>query len=152
MSWSSIWINRESITYKYLVDNGKEGSKQVEISGIDDNRQITAVFGDTMAGYFLPPQLIYKGKTPKSLPSVEFPADWHITFTENHWLNDKAMADYLGKVLFTYVEKKREVLKLDTNYPALFLFVRFLAQCTERIFQCLKPNVCVTIVPTNCTD
>ena len=58
----------------------KEGSKQVEIAGIDDKRQITAVFGGTMVGDFLPPQLIYKGKTPKSLPFVEFPADWHITF------------------------------------------------------------------------
>ena len=71
----------------------KEGSKRAEISRIDDKRQITAVFGGTMAGDFLPPQLIYKGKTPMSLPSVEFPADWHITFTENHWSNEKAMAD-----------------------------------------------------------
>ena len=41
----------------------KEGSKRVEIAGIDDKRQITAVFGVTMAGDFLPPQLVYKGKT-----------------------------------------------------------------------------------------
>ena len=52
----------------------KEGSKRVEIAGIDDKRQITAVFGGTMAGDFLPPQLIYQGKTSKCLPSVDFPS------------------------------------------------------------------------------
>ncbi len=53
----------------------KEGSKRVEIAGIDDKRQITAVFAGTLASEFLPPQLIYKGKTPRCLPNVEFPKD-----------------------------------------------------------------------------
>ena len=61
----------------------------VEIAGIDNKRQITAVFGGTMTGDFLPPQLIYQGNTSKCLPSVDFPSDWHITFTENHWLNEQ---------------------------------------------------------------
>ncbi len=77
----------------------KEGSKRVEIAGIDDKRQITAVFAGTMAGEFLPPQLIYQGKTAKCLPLVEFPSDWHITYTENHWSNEKTMFDYVNKVL-----------------------------------------------------
>lgn len=33
--------------------------ERVEIAGIGDKRQITAVFADTMAGEFLPPQIIY---------------------------------------------------------------------------------------------
>ena len=41
----------------------KRGTKRVEISGIDDKRQITAVFACSMAGEFLPLQLIYKGTT-----------------------------------------------------------------------------------------
>ena len=83
-----------------------EGSKRVEITGTDDKRQITAVFGGTMAGDFLPPQLIYQGKTHKSLPPVMFPPDWHVTFTENHGSNEKSMVDYLEKNLFLYLEKK----------------------------------------------
>lgn len=84
----------------------KEGSKRVKIAGIDDKRQITAVFGGTMAGDFLPPQLIYQGKTHKSLPPVTFPPDWHITFTENHWSNEKAMVDYLEKFFFHILRRK----------------------------------------------
>lgn len=33
----------------------KEGSKRVEIAGIDDKRQITAVFAGTLIGDFLSP-------------------------------------------------------------------------------------------------
>ena len=44
----------------------KMGSKRVEITGVNDKRQITAVFCGSAAGDFLPLQLIYKGKTPVS--------------------------------------------------------------------------------------
>lgn len=59
----------------------KEGSKRVEIAGIDDKRQITAVFGGTMAGDFLPSQL---GKTKNAFLLSIFHLNWHITCTENH--------------------------------------------------------------------
>ena len=63
----------------------KVGAKRVEIVGANDKRQITAVFAGTMSGEFLPPQLIYQGKTPKCLPPLDsIPSDWDITFTKNH--------------------------------------------------------------------
>ena len=58
----------------------QEGAKRVEIDGKDDKRQITAVFGCSMSGDFLPPQLVYQGKTTKCLPSFQFPSDWSITY------------------------------------------------------------------------
>ena len=39
-----------------------KGSKRVEIIGISDKRQITALFCGTASGEFLPFQLIYQGK------------------------------------------------------------------------------------------
>ena len=69
--------------------NRKDLRKRVEIAGLDDKRQITAVFAGTAKGDFLPPQLIYQGKTPKCLPSVRFPPDWNITYSENHWSNEQ---------------------------------------------------------------
>ena len=38
----------------------KQGARRVEIVGVDDNRQITAVFGCSMSGDFLPIPVIYK--------------------------------------------------------------------------------------------
>ena len=63
----------------------KEGEKRVEIVGKDDKRQITAVFAGSMSGDFLPPQVIYQGKIKRCIPSIKFPPDWDITFSENHW-------------------------------------------------------------------
>ena len=39
------------------------GEKVIAIANSDDKRQITAVFAATMTGEYLPPQVIYKGKT-----------------------------------------------------------------------------------------
>ena len=61
-----------------------EGSKRVEINGIDDKRQITAVFACSMDGSFFPMQLVYQGKSQKCHPSFQFPNDWHITHSPNH--------------------------------------------------------------------
>ena len=63
----------------------REGSKRVEITALDDKRQITLVLGVTKTGRYLPPQLIYAGKTSKYFPKVNFPPDWYVTCTQNHW-------------------------------------------------------------------
>ena len=85
----------------------KEGSKRVEIVAVDDKRQITAVFAGSLAGDFLPPQLIYKGTTKRCLPGVNFPSDWHITHSHNHWSNESTMKAYIEKILLPYIGGKR---------------------------------------------
>ena len=77
------------------------GSRRVEIVGMGDKRQITAV---SLSGHSLPPQLIYTGKTAACHAQVTFPADWHITHTPNHWANESTMRDYVTKVIVPYVE------------------------------------------------
>ena len=104
----------------------KVGTKRVEIVGANDKRQITAVFAGTMSREFLPPQLIYQGKTPKCLPPLySTPSDWDITFTENHWANETTVMRYLEKILFPYFEAKRAELQLSADYPCLVVFDRF---------------------------
>lgn len=103
----------------------REGAKRVEIAGVDDKRQITAVFAGSLTGDFLPPQLVYKGTTPRCLPAVSFPPDWHITYSENHWSNESTMKAYIATILLPYVREKRKELKLDASYPALVIFDNF---------------------------
>ena len=74
----------------------------MEIAGIDDKRQITAVLAGTLAGGFLPAQLIYCGTTAACLPKVEFPDDRQITYTHNHWANEDTMMSYIHNVLLPY--------------------------------------------------
>lgn len=131
----------------------KEGARRVELAGKDDKRQLTAVFAGSMTGEFLPPQLIYQGKTHRCIPKVEFPDDWDVTFSANHWSNERTMTDYIEKILLPYVEGKRQELQLASCYPALVIFDNFKAQCTAEILQMLDDHhIYVILLPPNCTD
>ena len=104
-----------------------------------------------MSGHFLPPQVIYSGKTSKCLPTVPFPKSWHITHTPNHWANEETTEAYINSILLPYnqsIQKKRE-----TTSAALVVFDRFKGQCTPRILSLLSNNnIHVAVVPGNCTD
>lgn len=131
----------------------KCGAQRVPIAGITDKRQITAVFAGTSAGDFLPPQLVYQGKSRKCVPTIKFPDDWDVTFSHNHWSNEDTMKSYLRKVIIPYVNKKREELKLPQNHPGLVLFDNFKAQCTDNLLSMLtENNIHYTFIPANCTD
>ena len=129
------------------------GSKRVEIVGADDKRQITAVLCVTMSGHYMPPQIVYAGKTPRCLPKPKFPTDWHATFTENHWSNQVTTLQYIHNVLLPYVTKKKSELGLSSDHCSLVIFDRFKGQCTEVVLKTLKENnIDVLLVPANCTD
>jgi len=91
----------------------KRGTKRVEIAAINDKRQITAIFACTLSGNFLPIQLIYQGTTPKCLPkNVNFPSDWHLAYTANHWANEDTTVAYMDNIIIPYVQKERVLLGL----------------------------------------
>jgi hypothetical protein len=124
----------------------------VEIVASDDIRQITSVFACSLAGHFLPLQMIFQGTTPKCLPSVQFPKDWHITFSENHWSNEKTMVDYVQYIILPYVSEKRKELGLDLTFPVLVIFDCFKGQCQSSILKLLDDNIFYVLVPAHCTD
>ena len=106
-----------------------------------------------MAGEFLPPQLIYQGKTSRCLPCVEFPDEWHITYSINHWSNEDTMKEYVEHILLPYIDGKRKSLNLANDFPALVLFDNFKAQCTTAVLTLLdQNNINVVLIPPNCTD
>ena len=57
----------------------QKGAKRVEIAGVDNKRQITAVFAASAIGEILPFQVIYQGKTSACLPKVKLPDEWNMT-------------------------------------------------------------------------
>ena len=129
----------------------KKGTKRVEIAAIDDKRQITAVFGCSITGNFLPVQLIYQGTTERCLPKgVPFPADWHVTCTLNHWSNEKTMEQYIKKIDIPYMNLKREQLGLKSDHCGLAIFDVFKGQCTDKILE--ENHILYVTVPNNCTD
>ena len=85
------------------------GIHSVPIANVVDKRQITATFCVNIVGDFLPVQLIYRGVTDKCHSKVKFPESFHITHSQNHWSNEDVVMEYLKKVIFPYIESKREM-------------------------------------------
>ena len=101
----------------------RSGTRQVEIAGLGDKRQITAVLAGTLTGDFLPPQLIYTGKTPAChARNVAFPPDWHITHSPNHWSNEQTVNDYVAEIIVPYINKIRERIGCSSTQKALVIF------------------------------
>lgn len=87
-------------------------SKRVEIAGTNNKEQIILVLCGTMTGDFLPPQVIYKGKTPRCHPKYDFPCEWNITHSPRRWPNKETMKEYVNEINIPYVENIRDLLNV----------------------------------------
>ena len=68
-----------------------------------------------MTGKFLPIKLIYEGKTPRCLPRFDFPADFNVTFSDNHWSNTEKSIELFKKVIFPYLKQAKANLSIQKN-------------------------------------
>ena len=99
-------------------------------------------------------QLIYEGKTPRCLPKdVEFPKEFDVTFTPNHWSNEEKSKQLLDNVIFPYLKKKKKHdLGLPGNQKSLLIYDVFTGQTNENIKEYIEENDCVIVyVPNNMT-
>ena len=105
-------INLVSSSSRTMNERGKN---KIVIKGIDDKREITALLAVTLSGALLPPQLLFEGKTDRCHTHVNFPADWDIFHSENHWSNTATVLRFIDKVLNPYLK----VNWLNLNYHQL---------------------------------
>lgn len=82
-----------------------EGSRKVEIRGLGDKQRMTVLLSITISEKVLPPQLLYSGKTARCHPTeAQFPSDWYVTHTTNHWSNETSMLEFAEKNLTSLCE------------------------------------------------
>ena len=120
---------------QWILD--KKGAKRVAIAGHNDKRQITAVMCAAVTGGVLPVQLVYEGKTKRCHPPYDFPGNWVISHSPNHWSNEETMIEYITDVIVPYVEQKRDDLQLNNDHAAVAIFDHFKGQLTEKVTQLL---------------
>ena len=138
-------------TGEWTMHRAKE--KIIPIASSDDKRQITAVLAITQTGEYLPPQLIYQGKTLRCHPKVSFPEEWEIWHSDNHWSYEDMMARYIKEIVVPLISQKREALKLDKTHAAVAICDCFKGQTTPGIQILLKEHNIIPIhVPANCSD
>ena len=109
-NWDQTGINLVP-TALWTMD--KIEKKRIAIEDHQDKRQITAVMCGSLVRELLPIQLIYAGKTNRCHPAYQFPGNWLISHTENHWANEDTMLEYIQEVIVPFVENKREALDLN---------------------------------------
>ena len=130
----------------------EKGKKRVEIAGLNDKRQITAVLCGNLDGEVLPEQLIYGGKTKRCHAVYNFPDDWNITHSANHWSNENTMIEYIEEVIVPYVESVRQELQVSQQ-AAMAIFHNFKGQITKKVLDELEQNnIQSVLIPANCTD
>ena len=115
----------------------RQGEMRVQMVGVNNKRQITAVFCGTMLGEFLPVQLIYQGKTDRCHPKFSSPL---IGTLRIHQITGPRCLchtlEYVGE-----------------DKTALVIIDDFKGQVTESVIQPLEDhNVHMWTLPPNTTD
>ena len=112
-------INVDQTPSKFVpTDNvtmAVRGTKHIPRTGGDDKRGITVTLSETLNGAMLPFQLIYKGKTARSLPSVPFPEGFSLSYNESHWSNQTESLKLLKEI------KVKEEMGLPIHQKALLI-------------------------------
>ena len=128
----------------------KVEARRVELIGLSDKRQITAVFCGSLVGGFLPIQLIYKGKTSRH-PKFNFPLEWDITHLPKHWSNENTMIRYVENFIVPFVKQTRESLGEDK--AVVVIMDNFKGQVTPAMTDLLEQHHIHTCsLPPNATD
>ena len=130
----------------------KRNSTNVTIAGSSDKRTITATFAVSLSGHFLPPQLIYGGKTTQSLPKYEFPKLFSLSVNPTHYSNSQESIKFIEEILVPYFTKKRQDLGLNVDHKPLIIFDVFTGQMTTEVKEVIEThNLIVVNVPANMT-
>ena len=128
----------------------EKGSRHVSRKGSSDKRGITVTLAETLSGRILPFQLIYTGKTSRSLPHFDFPAGFCLSYNEKHWSNEAETLALINKIIHPYVAKVKEDLELPESQKAVVVWGAFTTQNTEKVKRELqKLNIKVVGVPRN---
>ena len=87
----------------------QRGATWIEVTGVDDKRQITAVLCGSLTGDFLPLKLVYGGKNDCCNPRSKLPSDWDITHAPKHWSTKETTEGYVENIVLPYI-RRRELL------------------------------------------
>ena len=81
-----------------------------------------------MTGTFLPIQIIYEGETRRCLTKFDFPADFIVTFSDNHWSNTEKSIELFEKVIFPCLKQLKASLKYPKEQMSLIIMDTFKGQ------------------------
>ena len=148
-NWDQTGIKLVPASDRTMVE---EGSRQVEVCGLDDKREITALLTATLSGQLLSPQLLYAGKTPRCHPCQSLPSGWDIYHSPTLWSTEDTIL-HIVKEIIPYVSATRECLGLSQDQKALTFFDVFAAHRVASLKELLtEANIMFVYIPASCTS
>ena len=134
------------------ITMNSKGEKHVSRTSGNDKRYITATLCESLDGTMLPFQLIYKGKTERSLPSYDFPEGFSLSFNEKHWGNEIETIQLIDEILLPYIEKVKKEHNLPDYQKSLLIWDAFRAQSTATVMgKVSSHDIQTVLVPANMT-
>lgn len=76
-----------------------------------EKRHLTVVLTCTADGRFLPPMIIFKGKTNRTINKLIVPKDFVVATQTKAWMDDQLMLRYIDEIWMPYV---KSILCLDS--------------------------------------
>ena len=143
-------INFDEMAQQLLPNSNRtlerHGSETVVVRSSDSKKGITLMMAGAADGTLLPIQLIFDGKTERSLPTVELPDSFLVSQSTTHWSNKLTVEDYVRTVLAEYAAQ----LQMENLFPVVAIFDNYKAHCdpnvTNAMYECgiipfnLPPN------------
>ena len=82
-------FDQTRVKYAFVANQtlSRKGSNLVAIKGLSFKKSITVSFRVTFNLEFVPMQLIYGGKSQRTLPRVNFPNSFSLNANEKHFSN-----------------------------------------------------------------
>lgn len=136
----------------------KRNSSSVAVVGAEDKRQITACIASSLSGELLPLQLIFEGKTERSLPertAASIASLCHLTFSDNHWSSQKTMQEYVSEIIMPYAETCIRKHRLHADAHIILVLDVWSVHKSEEFRLFLRthhPRIHLVFVPANCTS
>ena len=121
-----------------------KGKKTIKIRTTKSEKcRVTATLSCTAAGNMLPPMIIFKGETHKSIAGVKGSKGTMVNYQGKAWMNEELMLTWISDIWVKHTKKKPSLLFLDT----------FSAHLTDQVKEAFQQsNTTVIVIPGCCTS
>ena len=121
----------------------RKGKKSIRVRTTNsEKRHITATICCTADGTYLPPFVVFKGKTSRPLRKVTIPKDVIATTQQKAWMDEPRMLMWITMVWKPYIAGRPALLTLDT-------FTAHLTEAVKDAFDQCKTTL--VVIPGGCT-
>lgn len=115
-----------------------------------EKKHLTVVLSATGDGTMLPPMIIFKGKTDKTIKNLNIPKEFIVKTQEKAWMDDDLMQTWVEEIWLNHVRAESKKLGFDNS---LLTFDAFAAHLTESVKNQLLKEECDTLaIPAGCTS